>query len=304
MISDTVRELAEYTPLYNRLLFKSEYPLTQYRLRQLSTSELLSILKHECHRIEKSIYNNIKEEKSEYYSIKKERSEKILQILESRNHQQEAVISWAEEILKNYNNLEDEFVIPKAESPNQLNWEKTEGILELVKSRRSVRVWADDQPEGQLKSVAEKMIEAATWAPNSGNRQAWRFKIISDDETKQLLAPIKEAHTINAPILIFVGMDSRVYGALGKNERSLYIDAGAAIMQMVLVGHSTGLGVCWNHFAEDLINSRKENVQAYNQFTKKNSIRDHISPVAIISIGKAEYIPPIPARPDVDAFEI
>ncbi|WP_418281967.1 nitroreductase family protein [Halorubrum sp. DTA98] len=305
MIRNKLRRIVEYTPLYGRILLKTEYPITEYRLQQLSTDELLSILKHECHRIEKSIYNEIKEEKSEYYAEKKKRSEKVLELLESREHNQKEVISWATEILKKYDNLDEEFIKKKRREPDQLDWGAAEDTLQLVKSRRSVRVWADDQPSKEaLESMANKMVEAATWAPNSGNRQAWRFKIITDDETKQLLRPIKEEHTIKAPLLVFIGMDSRVYGALGRNERSLYIDAGAAIMQMVLVGHSTGLGICWNHFADDLINSRDANKEAYDEFAQAMSIADYIAPIAIVAVGKAEYIPPIPSRPDTEAFKM
>jgi len=304
MIRDKLRKWIEYTPLYNTVLLKSEYPITDYRLNQLSTDELLSILKHECNRIEKSVYNDIKETKSEYYEEKRTRSGIVLRILESRNHQQEEVIKWAEQILDNYEDLEENFIRPQRNPPDQINWEEANEILNLVKSRRSVRVWAEDQPLEKLRLVADEMIEAATWAPNSGNRQAWRFKVITDNETKQLLDPVKEEHTVNAPLLIYVGMDSRVYGALGENERSQYIDAGAAIMQMVLVGHSTGLGVCWNHFADDLIESRDANRQAYNEFAAKISVPEHVSPVAIVAIGKPKYIPPVPKRPKINAFKI
>jgi nitroreductase len=50
----------------------------------------------------------------------------------------------------------------------------------LIKSRRSVRKW-------QNKPVPEQMlldaIELATWAPNGGNGQNWRFYIILNKDT-------------------------------------------------------------------------------------------------------------------------
>jgi len=52
---------------------------------------------------------------------------------------------------------------------------KTEELAELIKSRRSIRAW-------EKKPVSEdtllKAIELATYAPNGGNQQNWRFYII------------------------------------------------------------------------------------------------------------------------------
>ena len=97
------------------------------------------------------------------------------------------------------------------------------------------------------------MIDAGRWAPNSGDRQPWRFLIMVEQEEKHLLKHIKEQHCYDAPCLIFVGADRRVYGGLGDNEAGLHIDGGAAIMQMVLAAHASHFGVCWNHFSLDLI---------------------------------------------------
>ena len=48
-------------------------------------------------------------------------------------------------------------------------------LSDLIKGRRSVRVW-------QNKAVPEDLllqaIELATYAPNAGNQQNWRFYVI------------------------------------------------------------------------------------------------------------------------------
>jgi nitroreductase len=144
------------------------------------------------------------------------------------------------------------------------------------------------------------MIDAARWAPNSGNRQAWRFRIVDRSAAKELLKPVKEYHCTSAPILVYIGMDERVYGALGTKERSLYIDAGAATMQMVLVAHSANLGACWNHLSDDLLESRSANREAYAEFARHLRIPDFVRPIAIIALGRAAYVSPPPARTDVD----
>jgi nitroreductase len=52
---------------------------------------------------------------------------------------------------------------------------KTTELAELIKSRRSIRSWQD-------KPVPEKLlleaVELATYAPNGGNQQNWRFYVI------------------------------------------------------------------------------------------------------------------------------
>lgn len=53
-------------------------------------------------------------------------------------------------------------------------------LAELIKTRRSIRAWQDkDVPREQL----EQAIELATWAPNGGNQQNWRFYLIMNKET-------------------------------------------------------------------------------------------------------------------------
>ncbi len=62
---------------------------------------------------------------------------------------------------------------------------ETEELAELIKSRRSIRVWQD-------KPVAEELlwqaIELATWAPNGSNRQNWRFYVIVNPDTIRVIA--------------------------------------------------------------------------------------------------------------------
>lgn len=53
-------------------------------------------------------------------------------------------------------------------------------LEKLIKERRSIRRWKKDEvPEEILK----KAVELATWAPNGGNYQGWRFVIVKKKET-------------------------------------------------------------------------------------------------------------------------
>lgn len=65
------------------------------------------------------------------------------------------------------------------------------GDLEnLIKSRRSIRNWQDREAPEQLLTQA---IELATWAPNAGNKQNWRFYIIVNRDIINAIADAVQA---------------------------------------------------------------------------------------------------------------
>jgi nitroreductase len=60
-------------------------------------------------------------------------------------------------------------------------------LTNLIKTRRSIRVFQDKPvPEALLIQA----IETATWAPNGGNAQNWRFFIILDKKTINTVADV------------------------------------------------------------------------------------------------------------------
>jgi len=287
----------------SRLVLGRKSPVDPYNaLSQLSTDQLLALMRHESHRIEKTIYNNIFESKYDAYKEKWKKLSLIYKIFEERGYPtNEPTVVWSKKIYDAFDALEDDFIQKNSLPAPEFNPDLAKPFISFLRARRSVRVWSDNQPnQVAFEEVAHNMIDAARWAPTSGNRQPWRFLILLDAEKKDLLKGIKENHCTSAPLLIFVGMDTRLYGAFGKSERSVYIDSGAAIMQMVLVAHKCGLGVCWNHFADDLISSREVNQKIYFNFAQKLGIPDYIAPIAIVAAGVSKYIPPEPARMEIE----
>ena len=54
---------------------------------------------------------------------------------------------------------------------------KIQDLEKLIKERRSIRQWKKQEvPEELLK----KAVELATWAPNGGNYQGWRFVVVKN----------------------------------------------------------------------------------------------------------------------------
>jgi nitroreductase len=270
----------------------------------LSDAELMAFMRHDAHRIEKSFYNRIFDTKRPFYEQRRDNVLEAVAMLERRGCDiSEPTIAWAREIAETFEHLEDRFIHRKSTSPQPIDQHAAEAFLSLVASRRSSRVWAAMQPpEAELDAFARHMIDAARWAPNSGDRQPIRFKIIVDGREKALLAGLKEEHCYAAPCLIFVGSDRRFYGGLGQNEAGIYIDAAAAAMQMVLTAHAAHYGVCWNHFSRDLIDSRERNRAIYGAFAQAMKIPDYVEPIAIIAFGHAAFHPPVPPRMSVESM--
>jgi len=282
-----------------RVLFNRSIAPERYRdLCRLSNEQLLSLMCYDSHRIEKASYNNLLQVKSSLFQGRKDRLGEIYRILTERGFTGESPIEiWSRGIYNAFPDLEEEFIRPRSTPPPDFDPEGGEKFLKFLRGRRSVRVWAEEQPPlSQLQEIARLMIDAARWAPNSCNRQTWRFRILHRESEKKLLSKLKEEHCTRAPLLIFVGIDTRLYGEMGREELSIYIDAGAAIAQMLLTAQRCGLGSCWNHLGNDLINSRKINQRIYARFAEAISIPAHIAPVALIALGRAAFTPPCPAR--------
>jgi nitroreductase len=131
----------------------------------------------------------------------------------------------------------------------------------LLSERRSIRKYKDEKVGVEL---VREIIKDSTLAPNSGNRQLWRFSIINDtdlmrrisDESKQnILAAVSDDPDsprkryegalknpdfnvfYNAPCLVFIFGD--------KTQQSIYVDCALAASYFMLSAANRGLGTCW-----------------------------------------------------------
>ncbi len=58
-------------------------------------------------------------------------------------------------------------------------------LEKLIKGRRSIRQWKNQEVPDEL---LKKAVELATWAPNGGNYQGWRFIIVKKKEMIEKMA--------------------------------------------------------------------------------------------------------------------
>ncbi len=127
----------------------------------------------------------------------------------------------------------------------------------VVKNRRSVRSF-DPSRKVKIENMAE-ILDAARYAPSSGNLQNWSFILVESQEKKQLIANAfpKQEFLINASFLVIVLSRQenirRYYGTRGEMLYAIQ-NCSAAIENMLLKATDLGIASCWiNAFEENMI---------------------------------------------------
>ncbi|MDI7260702.1 MAG: nitroreductase family protein [Thermodesulfobacteriota bacterium] len=157
-------------------------------------------------------------------------------------------------------------------------------ILNLLKSRRSIRVY-QDKPIPQ--DLLAQILEAGRWAPTGANLQPWHFIVVTDPETRKQIGEmarfffIKFSHVEKAPVLLALGFDTRK-GKYGRYDATL---AGGNMMTMAT---SLGLGTCW--------------IGAFDEPKVKEilSIPKPIEVIALITLGYPEEKAEVPSRVELE----
>ena len=63
------------------------------------------------------------------------------------------------------------------------------GMLEVIKSRRSIRVFDKTVPS---KEIIRECLEAAAWAPSATDQQPWEFIVATGDALEKISDIIEE----------------------------------------------------------------------------------------------------------------
>jgi nitroreductase len=153
-------------------------------------------------------------------------------------------------------------------------------IFETIRQRRSIRSYTNEEvTEGEINIL----LEAAIRAPSACNRQTWRFVIVRNPETIEILYKAASYSTQHqtfvkkAPVIIVVCADLRPYKRTPYRERgeSLFAlqETAAAIQNLLLAACASNLGACWVGLIDEEI------------IKQTMKIPKDIRPVAIIPIG-------------------
>jgi nitroreductase len=127
----------------------------------------------------------------------------------------------------------------------ELNWRRkgemeSNAVLEAILRRRTIRHYTSREVgEGLLLSI----LEAGRWAPSGKNGQPWRFIVVREEKIKEALSRLTRYGSIiaEASVVITVFLDA---GASYDRVKDLQA-IGACMENMLLAGHSLGLGASW-----------------------------------------------------------
>lgn len=157
--------------------------------------------------------------------------------------------------------------------------------LDCIRNRRCVRKFKD-QPIEDAKLYA--VLDAARWAPSSGNVQNWRFIVIEDEKHKKLVvkASLGQNWLLTAPIIVLVCSNSAPEKAYSGRGKELYSkqNTATAIQNILLAAHDQGLAGCW--------------VGAFTEtgVRKELKIPDDVDIHAIVPLGYPAESPRAPSR--------
>jgi len=142
-------------------------------------------------------------------------------------------------------------------------------VLEILKSRRSIRKYTDKAVE---REKLEKCLEAAKWAPSASNKQPWEFMIIEEQMIREKLANLhKYAKFVKDSPVVFIPLTNPKL-----HEKYHWADTALATLQFMIEAHALDLGTCW----AGVINSDIE-----PKIKKLLNIPDHLHVLALVAVG-------------------
>jgi nitroreductase len=157
-------------------------------------------------------------------------------------------------------------------------------VLQAIKERRSVRAFRRS-PVGP--EVLERLVDAGSWAPTAGNRQAWRFVIVTDEKRLSKLRMVSPGLLGEPPATIVVCQD--LAGAIERmgevaGPMVAAMDSAIAAYAITLAAQAEGLGTCI--------------VASFNTAAVKRLLRvpDGSEPLLMVTVGYPARIPEPPRR--------
>lgn len=267
----------KYLKIFKSLILAFKY-LFFKQPSKLSDTRLLLLLRQKVHSIEKGLL----EKTSDFVSIIWIRglySEALKRNILSKEEDE-----WCKRVL----------IGKQIKLMNNSNKGVCDEFTKIIKGRRSIRSW---KPGKLKKKEFEQLVDSARWAPSSCNKQPCFFILTRDKKKIKLLCEARDQKFIgNSPNCILVLVNTQMYT---KQEVSYtpYLDAAAAIQNLLLKAQTLGLGACWVNFGtKDVPSTKRRKVKsAFN-------IPSHYEIISIIPIGIPKYIPLPPGRKNIPSM--
>jgi len=149
-------------------------------------------------------------------------------------------------------------------------------VEEAIRKRQSVRSYSDRPVD---RKIINQLLESARLAPSAGNRQEWRFVVVTDREKRKKLAKAAAGQSFveEAPVVIVCCAETDYHKMRSGYECYLF-DVAIAIDHITLRAVELGLGSCWiGAFYEE-------------EVKKILGIPDSIRVVELLAVGYPEVI--------------
>jgi nitroreductase len=155
--------------------------------------------------------------------------------------------------------------------------------LHAIKTRRSIRSFKPDPVPAKL---VKQLLEAAMFAPTSGNSQPWEFVVI---DQPGMLAQVAEANP-NSGMAKGAPLGILVCGNLPRHKHPAkwVQDCSAATQNLLLAAHALGLGAVWTAVWDNPARSPI--------FEKICGLPPEVKPLCFVVIGYADASPDQPNR--------
>ena len=157
-------------------------------------------------------------------------------------------------------------------------------IMQTIYERRSIREYTDRAID---REVLEKIVDAARWAPNGGNRNLWRFIVVTSAARKKLMLKFAPGIFDMPAALILVCMQP-YQKVVTDNARMIHMaDAACAATNIALAAHSEGIGSCLAVSFADIA------------IRKILSIPEGVNPKILVTLGYPDESPDPPSRKEI-----
>lgn len=128
-------------------------------------------------------------------------------------------------------------------------------LFAAIKHRRSMGL-SRLKPDAVDRSLIERMLEAANWAPSHGDTEPWRFTVFTGDGRERLAALFETAHgdenahkrAFAAPVWIAIGMAPALKedGSLLMSQDEEMMAVACAVQNLHLMATALGLAGMWH----------------------------------------------------------
>lgn len=239
-------------------------------------------LRNAAHQVDKGLLRGKKTAGRDMYA---KISQNLIHKLEEVSGKTEnSIVLWAKNILAIYNQqstLEKKANEQPEKDPNS-EMKNIPIIERIIKNRRSIRSFSDKQINKKLR---DKILEAGLWAPSGCNRQNIEYLVLNDKNDIKFCQKIAgEGHSFpqSASFCVVVLVDCRNI-ALPSQRHMAYLEAGAAIQNMLLYAHCSDIGSCWLFWSGGAKKNKK--------FWQKFNLDHWLLPVSMVCFGYTELKP-------------